>query len=182
MMARFFARLALVVSLLALVSSVNAAYIVQSFDSPNVVAGSYVIGTSRRDMSELEKDMMMEAIKAGMGMSKRDVWSPKIVEPTDKTVWVIGQEATVMWSSRDATHPPEHITNKKGKIVLGRLGPDGTGEHLDLEHPLVADFDILMGSARFKVPDVKPGGRYIVVLFGDSGNRSQPFTIQRPQA
>lgn len=58
-----------------------------------------------------------------------------------------------------------------------------------------------MGSARFKVPDVKPGGRYIVVckylllrfnhiqfstnvapVFGDSGNRSQPFTIQRPQA
>lgn len=154
MMARFFARLALVVSLLALVSSVNAAYIVQSFDSPNVVAGSYVIGTSRRDMSELEKDMMMEAIKAGMGMSKRDVWSPKIVEPTDKTVWVIGQEATVMWyvfslnyhlcrsgrlprSSRDATHPPEHITNKKGKIVLGRLGPDGTGEHLDLGQPFL---------------------------------------------
>ncbi|KAI0072720.1 hypothetical protein K474DRAFT_1667497 [Panus rudis PR-1116 ss-1] len=106
-------------------------------------------------------------------MKPRDVWSPMIADPKGSTVWVRGTSASVKWDTRD---PPDQITNPIGRVVLGYL-LDGENEHLDLDNPLAEGFDLEKGSVKFKVPYVEPGNEYIVVLFGDSGNRSPTFTI-----
>jgi len=53
-----------------------------------------------------------------------------------------------------------------------------SNEHLDIKHPLATDFDIRQGKVPITVPSVKQGNNYIVVLFGDSGNRSPTFRIE----
>jgi hypothetical protein len=47
-----------------------------------------------------------------------------------------------------------------------------------LEWTLASDFSLQDGSVSFKLPsDLETRQDYIVVLFGDSGNRSKRFTI-----
>jgi len=48
---------------------------------------------------------------------------------------------------------------------------------LDYENPLALGFDILDGTVRIQVPEVKPGNDYTIVVFGDSGNHGKTFTI-----
>ncbi|MGW9119329.1 GPI anchored serine-threonine rich family protein [Streptomyces sp. NPDC055663] len=98
--------------------------------------------------------------------SRLDVFVPPVTSPTAKSVWTAGQTVEVTWDTAD---PPQHITNPKGAIYL-RKG-DRTGPMLD------EGFDILKGRQEVVVPDVPPGNDYRIVLFGDSGNFSAPFTI-----
>ncbi|KAL4251206.1 hypothetical protein ABKN59_006303 [Abortiporus biennis] len=100
---------------------------------------------------------------------KRDVYVPPITSPTQDTIWTIGTQVNVTW---DTSNPPAQITNGLGKIVLVT---DGL---LDYENPIAANFSILDGFHTITVPDVAPKNDYAIVLFGDSGNRSQNFTIQ----
>ncbi|KAK7692876.1 hypothetical protein QCA50_004511 [Cerrena zonata] len=106
-------------------------------------------------------------------LQSRDVYSPKIIQPNGRTVWIAGTTVTVKW---DTSNAPKKITNKEGMIVLGYID-DGTSEHLDYKHPLADKFDIMQGSMDVQVPDVEPRDDYIIVLFGDSGNKSPQFTI-----
>ncbi|EKM52112.1 uncharacterized protein PHACADRAFT_262590 [Phanerochaete carnosa HHB-10118-sp] len=106
-------------------------------------------------------------------LMSRDVWSPKIISPTAKSVWVAGTTTTVTWDTRNQ---PADITNTEGKIFLGHV-EDGTDEHLDVDHPLAQGFDLREGKVQVEVPNVTPGNDYIVVLMGDSGNKSPTFTI-----
>jgi hypothetical protein len=46
------------------------------------------------------------------------------------------------------------------------------------DHPLAEGFDIRDGHRTIRVPDVPPRNNYIVVVMGDSGNRSPEFTIE----
>lgn len=103
----------------------------------------------------------------------RDVWSPAITSPDAQTVWVAGTTATVTW---DTSNPPADVTNPRGRILLGHV-EDGTDEHLDVAHPLADGFDIRAGKVQVKVPYVSPGNDYIIVLMGDSGNKSPSFVI-----
>ncbi|KAJ3565449.1 hypothetical protein NP233_g7627 [Leucocoprinus birnbaumii] len=105
-------------------------------------------------------------------IEQRDVYVPKILTPNGNTVWKVGEEVEVTW---DTSNPPAQITNKIGMILL-RQG--------DLATPLVlaGNFNILNGKARFRVPSVLQGSDYSIVLFGDSGNWSDQFTIQSPFA
>ncbi|GJE91589.1 hypothetical protein PsYK624_077390 [Phanerochaete sordida] len=103
----------------------------------------------------------------------RDVWSPKITSPTGKTVWIAGTNVTVTW---DTSNQPADITNPVGKVLLGHV-EDGTDEHLDVDHPLADGFDIRAGKVQVTVPNVSPGSDYIIVVMGDSGNKSPTFTI-----
>ncbi|MGW1409769.1 hypothetical protein [Streptomyces sp. NPDC002403] len=95
-----------------------------------------------------------------------DVFVPPVTSPTAESVWMVGQAVEVTWDTAD---PPQHITNPKGAIYL-RKG-DRTGPMLD------EGFSILKGRQEVVVPDVPPGNDYRIVLFGDSGNFSAPFTI-----
>ncbi|KAJ8080426.1 hypothetical protein PM082_017259 [Marasmius tenuissimus] len=108
----------------------------------------------------------------------RDVYSPKITNPTRNNVWIVGLNATIEW---DTSKPPQNITNDIGEILLGRFNGTDDNEHLDLEHPLAENFSLLSGSVTVEVPDVEPGEDYFIVLFGDSGNRSPLIRIQNQQ-
>lgn len=103
----------------------------------------------------------------------REVYSPPVTSPDASTIWDIGSIEQVTW---DTSSIPKAITNSKGKLVLGYVN-NGTDEHLDLDHPLAEGFEITQGFVQVVVPNVKPANDYIVVLFGDSGNRSPAFTI-----
>ncbi|KAJ6621852.1 hypothetical protein B0H10DRAFT_1789201 [Mycena sp. CBHHK59/15] len=107
---------------------------------------------------------------------RRGVYSPRIIQPNASTMWVRGTEVNVTWSTDGI---PKHITNPMGKIFLGRLENGSPNEHLGTyDHPLANGFDIRDGHCSFPVPDVPPRNDYIIVLFGDSGNKSPTFTIQ----
>ncbi|PBK74807.1 hypothetical protein ARMSODRAFT_1080491 [Armillaria solidipes] len=112
-------------------------------------------------------------------ISRRDVFSPKITNPTASTTWFKDSRVNVTW---DTSNVPQNLTNTKGKLVLGFMNGRDDNEHLDMQNPLAEGFDILAGTASFLVPDVTPGQDYIVVLFGDSGNRSPKFKISTPEA
>ncbi|KAJ7486046.1 hypothetical protein B0H11DRAFT_1904557 [Mycena galericulata] len=108
-------------------------------------------------------------------LARRSVYSPPITKPDSSTKWAVGTEVDVTWSTSNA---PQSITNREGKIVLGYLEAGDPSEHLDLAHPLAQGFDIMDGHQAITVPHVPSGSNYIIVLMGDSGNRSPEFTIE----
>ncbi|KAJ7588434.1 hypothetical protein C8J56DRAFT_941609, partial [Mycena floridula] len=80
-----------------------------------------------------------------------DVWDPKITSPVPGTIWVIRTRVKVAWSLDDE---PANVSNG-GKVVLRKAG-QVTSAH---------------------GPVVTPGSDYEIILFGDSGNISEDFTI-----
>ncbi|OCH85233.1 hypothetical protein OBBRIDRAFT_740243 [Obba rivulosa] len=78
---------------------------------------------------------------------------------------------------RDTADVPRGGAAGAGRLVLGHVDDGSMNEHLDLDHPLAEDVDLTRGHVEIQVPSVTPGDDYIVVLFGDSGNRSPRFTI-----
>ncbi|KAJ7097172.1 hypothetical protein B0H15DRAFT_825052 [Mycena belliarum] len=116
--------------------------------------------------------VLMSAASLALGMplvalQTRDVFVPPVLEPTAGTVWVVGQPELVSW---DTSSAPVNITNKVGRIMLRKGG-------LTTSVTLADNFDILIGQITVTVPSVEDGDDYEVVLFGDSGNFSPPFTI-----
>ncbi|KAF9528986.1 hypothetical protein CPB83DRAFT_853559 [Crepidotus variabilis] len=101
------------------------------------------------------------------GLEARDVFVPPITSPNANTTWISGQTTMITW---DTSNHPVNITNKVGLIFL-RKGPSMT--------PLILaeKFDILLGSIPIQVPNVVEANDYAIVLFGDSGNISPPFSI-----
>jgi len=104
----------------------------------------------------------------------RDVFNPKITNPTAGTTWAVGSQVTVTW---DVSGIPEDQRNTKSRVVLGWIEPGKLDEHLDLAHPLAQDFSLARGQVTFVVPKVQPRDNYVVVVFGDSGNHSPAFSI-----
>ncbi|KAH9949859.1 hypothetical protein B0H21DRAFT_71749 [Amylocystis lapponica] len=108
-------------------------------------------------------------------LTEREVYDPKITNPQLGTIWTVGERTKVTW---DVSQIPSGLSSYSGKLVLGYL-ENGSDEHLDLDNPLVDGFNITEGHVELEVPNVAPSHDYIVVLFGDSGDRSPPFTISR---
>ncbi|KAF7980498.1 hypothetical protein HWV62_38000 [Athelia sp. TMB] len=100
------------------------------------------------------------------------VYDPHIMRPATGDIWHVGDWVEVIW---DTAGVPRG--NMEGKIVLGHLEKGSLDEHLDNDHPLAEGFQISTGSVKVFVPSVAPHDDYIIVLFGDSGNRSGNFTI-----
>ncbi|TFK93068.1 hypothetical protein K466DRAFT_594664 [Polyporus arcularius HHB13444] len=108
------------------------------------------------------------AVVSALPLAVRDVFVPPVKSPKAGDVWVVGSKQNVTW---DISKAPEHITNPKGTIVLSKNG------RLDINHPLASNFSILDGHHEVTVPPVDAGDDYTIVLFGDSGNDSEEFTI-----
>ncbi|KAK7048528.1 hypothetical protein R3P38DRAFT_1868757 [Favolaschia claudopus] len=121
-----------------------------------------------------QRDQAKFDMEPWIGLSPRVVYSPPITSPDSSTQWKIGTEVTVTWST---SNMPKGITNYHGKLYLGYLEPGSPNEHLDLNHPLAQGFDIRDGHRTVRVPRVAARNNYIVVLMGDSGNRSPEFAI-----
>ncbi|KAF8878392.1 hypothetical protein CPB85DRAFT_460694 [Mucidula mucida] len=96
-----------------------------------------------------------------------NVYAPPVTSPTTGTVWTIGEEAVVTW---DTSNAPAQISNKHGKIYLRLHGVTNMTA-------LAAGFKITDGNVTVVVPDVAPSEKYVVVLYGDSGNWSKKFAI-----
>ncbi|KAF8073420.1 hypothetical protein FPV67DRAFT_744807 [Lyophyllum atratum] len=109
---------------------------------------------------------------ASAPINARDVFVPPVLYPHAGTVWKAGSTHNVTW---DVTNPPAQITNKVGMIVLAK------GDRLvGLDTPLAKGFDILKGRQEVRIPaDTAPGDDYSIVVFGDSGNNGQRFTITK---
>ncbi|KAF9523900.1 hypothetical protein CPB83DRAFT_862108 [Crepidotus variabilis] len=106
---------------------------------------------------------------APVDLTARDVYAPPVLSPNSTSIWKVGSNQTVTW---DASNPPKQITNPKAKIILVKNGI------LDFKHPLAENLDVLAGQARVKVPQtVAPGDDYQILLYGDSGNSGDVFSI-----
>lgn len=101
-------------------------------------------------------------------VAKRDVWSPHILYPHQGTVWQVGNRHNVTW---DTSNHPVNITNKIGLILL-RF--DGETTPLILAN----GFSVLDGKVEVTVPWVVNSNNYSIILFGDSGNDSENFSIE----
>ncbi|KII86653.1 hypothetical protein PLICRDRAFT_43293 [Plicaturopsis crispa FD-325 SS-3] len=113
--------------------------------------------------------LLAMAFAAPVQLGARDVFVPPVTYPHTGTVWKAGARHNVTW---DTSNPPKQITNPNGTVVLAKAY-----RLKDLDHPLASGFSILDGRVEITVPDVAPGDDYEIVLFGDSGNYSQNFTI-----
>jgi len=96
-----------------------------------------------------------------------DVWAPTIISPNSTTVWTLGQQYNVTWNTSNA---PSEISN--GAAVV--LGENGT-----LTDDVLAEgFDLRQGWVTVTVPtNLTAGPNYSIILFGDSGDESEPFSI-----
>ncbi|EJD40996.1 hypothetical protein AURDEDRAFT_69324 [Auricularia subglabra TFB-10046 SS5] len=99
-----------------------------------------------------------------------EIWNPHILNPSAGVVWARGSTQNVTWDTSDA---PELIS----EISAIRLRKGGSTQPEDLAF----DFDLRSGSQVITVPglptDIPTGDDYRLVLFGDSGNWSDEFTI-----
>ncbi|EJD53063.1 hypothetical protein AURDEDRAFT_110845 [Auricularia subglabra TFB-10046 SS5] len=101
-------------------------------------------------------------------LETRDVWTPHLLYPHVGTVWKLGARHNVTWDTSDA---PENISN--GAAIYLRKA-----ERTLVDKPLAQGFDLRAGRQEIVVPtDITPGCDYRVVLFGDSGNWGDEFTI-----
>ncbi|KAF9783353.1 hypothetical protein BJ322DRAFT_982791, partial [Thelephora terrestris] len=106
---------------------------------------------------------------APVQLDTRDVWVPKILDPTATTVWQVGGTFIVEWA---LDQEPASVTNPVGTVYLSKAGI------LDIDNPLAEGFQLTDGSVPVTVPeDTVPGSDYSVVLVGDSGNSSPTFVI-----
>ncbi|KAE9389704.1 hypothetical protein BT96DRAFT_834539 [Gymnopus androsaceus JB14] len=99
-----------------------------------------------------------------------DVWAPTIISPNASTVWTEGQKYNVTW---DTSNAPANISNG-ASVVLGENG--------DLTETGIG-FDLRQGWVTVTCPsDLTPGDFYSIVLFGDSGDQSDQFSIVEPSS
>jgi len=99
---------------------------------------------------------------------------PPITSPVAGQVWTIGSQQTVTW---ETDFIPSFADSQTGILDLGTIDPSTGNENLNTTDHLADSFLLTDGAITITVPDVTPGDDYILVLFGDSGNRSPAFTI-----
>ncbi|PIL22621.1 hypothetical protein GSI_15312 [Ganoderma sinense ZZ0214-1] len=97
-----------------------------------------------------------------------------ITAPDAGDVWPVGSVQTITW---DTTTIPVGSEDATGFILLGYLEDGSSNEHLDFQNPLAQNIPLENGAVNVTVPNVAARDDYIVVLFGDSGNKSPKFTI-----
>ncbi|KAG0184592.1 hypothetical protein DFQ28_010879 [Apophysomyces sp. BC1034] len=102
------------------------------------------------------------------------VWDAPITSPKRNDKWRAGQQYMVKWETTVAGMkiPPK----TPGTITLGYRQGSSMNEHL--QWSLASGFDLSTGHVLVTLPkDLETRKRYIIVLFGDSGNASEEFTI-----
>ncbi|KAG6854576.1 hypothetical protein C0991_004912 [Blastosporella zonata] len=98
-----------------------------------------------------------------------DVFVPTILTPNADTIWTMGTQVNVTWKTDNA---PVNISNGAAVYIKG-----------DLDHPLANGFDLRAGWVTVTVPFIlsameDPTEKHQIILFGDSGDLSDNFTIQ----
>ncbi|KAG6868682.1 hypothetical protein C0993_011912 [Termitomyces sp. T159_Od127] len=110
------------------------------------------------------------SVVSGAVLSSRkalDVFVPTIISPNASTVWVMGTNATVFW---DPSNAPVNISNR-ASVYLRHWGY------------LAKGFSLRDGNVTVPVPFIpsaikNPDEKQHIILFGDSGNESEAFTVK----
>ncbi|KAH7908835.1 hypothetical protein BJ138DRAFT_1068113 [Hygrophoropsis aurantiaca] len=131
---------------------------------------STLISTTDAAPSPSGKRTTDDAISLG----RRVVYDATITNPNANTTWRVGTKVVITWNTNGI---PEG-SKAKGKILLGHVSGGDLNEHLDHEHPLAESFLLSAGSIAATVPEVETRQDYVIVLLGDSGNKSPTFSIE----
>ena len=131
-------------------------------------------------------------------------YTPPITSPKAGAVWRVGTEKTVTWDTSSLPHNYQahgelllgYIENGSENLDLGKFhfGPRPTPHRwrrfvlcshvgimllfIFVAHPLATNFLLTNGEQRITVPNVPTKHSYIIVLYGDSGDRTGEFTIE----
>ncbi|CAO1627743.1 unnamed protein product [Parajaminaea phylloscopi] len=115
---------------------------------------------------------------AAASLDKRIVFSPEITSPRAGDVWTVGETRNATWVTDSI---PAELKDATSRLMLGYSPADGEGG-LNLRWTLADGFPTTAGTVSFVVPaNVTARDDYIVVLFGDSGNKSPLFSIKLSQ-
>ena len=132
------------------------------------------------------------------------VYAPPITSPKAGAVWHAGTEKTIKWDTSSIPHNAKvygqlllgYLENGSENLDLGKFhfAPRPTPHRwrrfvpcshvgimplfIFVAHPLATNFLLTNGEQRITVPHVPTKHSYIIVLYGDSGNRSPEFTIE----
>ncbi|KAJ1023121.1 hypothetical protein NDA16_003274 [Ustilago loliicola] len=130
----------------------------------------------KRQYESVNYDSLMLGRDAAEPLDKRIVYNPHITQPTSSSIWVAGKTYQVKWDTSDQ---PAEAENYTGMIKLGFLPDNGEGGY-NLYWTLTDGFLIRDGKTSVTLPqDLEERSDYIVVLLGDSGNKSEKFTIKK---
>jgi len=100
-------------------------------------------------------------------------FAPTITSPSGGEVWLAGSTHNVTWLTNNV---PSEAQSYTVDILLGYY--ENSSENLDNQSPLAIDVPIMSGSAEITLPqDLTFRDDYIIVVMGDSGDASNPFTI-----
>ncbi|PWN44258.1 hypothetical protein IE81DRAFT_287292 [Ceraceosorus guamensis] len=125
--------------------------------------GSQLIGL---DIEQRELDPSLQ------NLAPRIVFNPKVISPHKHTVWLAGQTVNVKW---DPSKLPAELGDLHGEIRLGYRKEGETNEHL--KWVLRSNVPMKLGKQEVKLPDDLETKEHDIVVMGDSGNASEPFTI-----
>ncbi|PWN23655.1 hypothetical protein BCV69DRAFT_243906 [Microstroma glucosiphilum] len=104
------------------------------------------------------------------------VFNPKILTPKQGDTWVHGEAKNVTWRTSDIPPP---LKSANSTLYLGYLPKNSKSGNEHLKWKLANNFPLSAGTVSFIVPNnTVPRDDYIVVLLGDSGNRSERFEIE----
>lgn len=139
-----------------------------------------IVGWSSQPMERSPSDP--DADSAAAELQKRIVYNPPVTTPSSNTVWHAGRTETVRWTV-DQDDIPANAKNYEGTIKLGYLSKEDKDGGYHLYWTLASNFPITDGEADVTLPaDLEPRDDYIIVLLGDSGNRSKKFTIKNSKS
>ncbi|KAI0085796.1 hypothetical protein BDY19DRAFT_908787 [Irpex rosettiformis] len=135
-----------------------------TFKVPEVVPGSYFV------MRESQfQDTPYSSAHFTIG-SIYIPFSPVVISPTSSTVWKLGSQQTVVWSTSNIPEDADNLVY----VDLYQTGDFGGPEFVAT---LVQDIPREQGSAEVTVPtDITPGNKYFLMV-ATWGNDSPQFTI-----
>lgn len=108
-------------------------------------------------------------------LEARTVYNPEITFPTKGITWHAGHKVNVTWNT--SSLPQKEIKEMQGTVILGHQKKNEVSEHLS--KTLAKNFPLSSGNISFTLPaNLTTRHDYIIVLMGDSGNASPPFTIK----
>ncbi|CAO1618397.1 unnamed protein product [Sympodiomycopsis kandeliae] len=109
-------------------------------------------------------------------IAEREVINCQITNPTNSDNWSAGAPSEVTWDKSCVADPK--FQEYTGTLVLGYSEAGSESLNLNVEHPLADGFKLKDGYVDFTLPsDIPTKSTYFVVLMGDSGNKSEEFTI-----
>lgn len=140
-----------------------------------------MMGTTNNIVSwesmQVERSPADPEVLSEVELAKRIVYNPPVTNPVAKQVWHAGREETVKWTV-DQEKIPATANNFKVTIKLGYLPKNGEGGY-NLKWTLAKNIPITEEEAEVTLPkDLQTRDDYIIVVMGDSGNRSKKFTIK----